>query len=171
MRIIDTNFEGVTTAIETLGVNGLTSLVGLMVRGCRSETVTTFFNYTLDVNHPDAGFGGYPTIGPNYYSADVTNHLVNPNGLIVDLVETVFGRTTINPASLAAGATTTIGTISGVAVVGGTIRIVPHSDLQGLQATAYISSTNTVTIRLTNPTSGAVDLGATTFTAYIRPQY
>jgi len=45
------------------------------------------------------------------------------------------------------------------------------SDLQGVVATGFVSGANTVTIRLTNPTSGALDHPSTTLVVRVRPRY
>lgn len=65
-----------------------------------------------------------------------------------------------DPASLAAGATTVLG--STITLTGATtsdyVQIIPIKDTQGIQVTGYVSASNTISIRLTNPTSGAIDL-------------
>jgi hypothetical protein len=78
--------------------------------------------------------------------------------------------TNIDLPSVAAGATTVLGTtitITGAAT-GDFVEIIPKGDLQGLQVTGYVSSTNTISIRITNPTSGAIDLSYTNFLAVLR---
>lgn len=78
--------------------------------------------------------------------------------------------TNIDLPSVAAGATTVLGTtitITGAAT-GDFVEIIPKGDLQGLQVTGYVSSANTISIRITNPTSGAIDLSYTNFLAVLR---
>ncbi|MBR0748227.1 hypothetical protein JQ582_30275 [Bradyrhizobium japonicum] len=68
---------------------------------------------------------------------------------------------TIDPASLAANSSTTIGTVTiNPAAVGDQVKVEMGVDT-GLLVTGYVGAANTVTIRLTNPTSGPVDLGST----------
>lgn len=72
------------------------------------------------------------------------------------------GEVTWNPASIADGdnATTTI-TVTGVSTEArAAVRVFAPYSLQGLSATGYVSSDNTVTIVLNNCTGGAVDLGS-----------
>ena len=101
---------------------------------------------------------------PNFYSKF--------RDLCLTSSDEFLGNVTFDPAVLAAGASR--------AETGNTISITPSkagdrvvletsADLQGIQATAYVSATNVVTIRLTNPTGGAIDLGSMKFTARVRP--
>lgn len=73
-----------------------------------------------------------------------------------------WGSATYDTASLAdaAGATTTI-TVRGAAV--GDYALVSFGiTLQGITATAYVSATDTVAIRIQNETGGTIDLASTT---------
>jgi hypothetical protein len=73
-----------------------------------------------------------------------------------------FATVTWNPASIAAGASTsTTVTVAGVTLTNSlTVAVAAPYSLQGLTATAYVSATDTVTIVLANLTAGAVDLGS-----------
>lgn len=76
------------------------------------------------------------------------------------------GTATIDPASIAAQATTTATSASTFANTNDRVLVTPLVDLQGLQVTGYVSATGTITYRITNPTAGAIDLasGSWTFT-------
>lgn len=75
---------------------------------------------------------------------------------------------TWNPANLAPGAqTTTTVTVPG-AVLGDNADEATAGfslDLQGLQLSAYVSATDTVTVVLVNPTAGAINLASGTLRA------
>lgn len=82
------------------------------------------------------------------------------------------GSTTWDPASIADGssATTTITVDGGTntdAISGDYAEIAVPLDLQGLQLTSRVSSSNTVTIRLDNNTGGAIDLASATWRARV----
>lgn len=175
IKIIDNSFEGIIEGIKfngrTTGTNR-TRIVGLQIQNNRIESVNAlgaFFQYSglnLDSEAP-------PILGPNYLSSgEWGRYILNTNALTIDVRDEYVGRATINPASLAAGATTTIGSITlPPSTVGDQVKIEANGDLQGLIATGYVSAANTVTIRLANPTSGAVDLPSMNFIARVRPQY
>lgn len=77
------------------------------------------------------------------------------------------GTTTFDPASLAdgAGATTTV-TVTGAAL--GDIAIASFSlDLQGITVTAWVSATNTVSVRFQNESGGTLDLASGTLRASV----
>jgi len=79
------------------------------------------------------------------------------------------GSATYDPISLAdgAGATTTV-TVTGAAL--GDIAQASFSlDLQGITTTAWVSSANTVSVRLQNETGGPIDLNSGTLTATAVP--
>jgi hypothetical protein len=169
-RITDNSFEAILEAIKFTGLAGQSTCDGLIVSNNRIESITTaFFNYSgIDTE----GFV-QPMLGPNYLdSGSWGRYVLNTNALRVDVRDTVIGRATINPGSLAAGATTTIGTVTvAPAATGDQVLIEANGDLQGLLATGYVSAANTVTIRLTNPTTAAVDLPSLKWVARVRPQF
>lgn len=81
------------------------------------------------------------------------------------LFSEVVGNTTstIDPASIADGASVTSSvTVSGAAL-GDYVLVAPGLDLQGLTYSASVISTNTVEIVLSNTTGGAVDLGSSSW--------
>jgi hypothetical protein len=104
-RITNCDFEGCTDAIATLGTVGWSTLPGLLVSGNRAETVTNFFNYSLNLN-PAAGTE--PVIGPNYLAATVTNNIVNPNNLIVRTYGNQINNVPIGTSAPQAGTFTTL---------------------------------------------------------------
>jgi hypothetical protein len=80
------------------------------------------------------------------------------------------GSATYDPASLAdgAGATTTV-TVTGAAL--GDFALASFSlDLQGITLTAWVSATNTVSVRFQNESGGTLDLGSGTLRAFVRQQ-
>jgi len=77
------------------------------------------------------------------------------------------GTVVYDPANLVdgAGVTTTV-TVTGAAV--GDVAIASFSnDLQGILLTAYVSATNTVSVRFQNETTGAIDLASGTIRATV----
>ena len=77
------------------------------------------------------------------------------------------GTVVYDPANLidGAGVTTTV-TVTGAAV--GDVAIASFSnDLQGIMLTAYVSATNTVSVRFQNETGGAIDLASGTIRATV----
>ena len=77
------------------------------------------------------------------------------------------GSATYDPASLAdgAGATTTV-TVTGAAL--GDFAMASFSlDLQGITLTAWVSATNTVSVRFKNETGGVIDLASGTLKAIV----
>ncbi|MET3968722.1 hypothetical protein [Bradyrhizobium sp. S3.9.1] len=174
IKILDNSFEGIIEGIKfngrTTGTNK-TRIVGLQIQNNRIESVNAlgaFFQYSglnLDSEAP-------PILGPNYLSSgDWGRYILNTNALTIDVRDELVRRVTIDPASLAANSSATIGTVTvNSAVVGDHVRVDVGVDT-GLLVTGYVSAANTVTIRLTNPTSGAVDLPSTTFFVRVRPKY
>jgi hypothetical protein len=76
---------------------------------------------------------------------------------------TFYGSTTVTGGSVAAGATTTItATVSG-ALTGDVVSVSGSVDMVGVTATAWVSSTDTVTIRLQNPTASPVSWASIVF--------
>lgn len=77
------------------------------------------------------------------------------------------GTVVYDPANLVdgAGVTTTV-TVTGAAV--GDVAVASFSnDLQGIMLTAYVSATNTVSVRFQNETTGAIDLASGTIRATV----
>lgn len=81
------------------------------------------------------------------------------------------GSAVYDAASLAdgAGVTSTI-TVTGAALGDYVIGLSCSVDLQGVLLTGYVSAANTVSFRLQNETTGAVDLASATYRAVVAPQ-
>lgn len=81
--------------------------------------------------------------------------------------EWVEGSATYDPASLAdgVGATTTV-TVTGAAL-GDFVKASFSLDLQGITLTAWVSATNTVSVRFQNETGGVLDLASGTLKARV----
>lgn len=79
----------------------------------------------------------------------------------------LIGQKTWDPGSIANGAqeTTTV-TVTGAAL-GDVATVSFGRDLQGMRLTAYVSTTNTVTVVLANGTGGALDLISGTLSAVV----
>jgi hypothetical protein len=83
VRIAGCDFEGVGDAIKVAATPGWSTLPGLMVYGCRAESLTNFLNLNnLDLNA--TADKAYPILRQNYISSSVTSVVNNPNNLIVD---------------------------------------------------------------------------------------
>lgn len=79
------------------------------------------------------------------------------------------GSATYDPPSLADGAgTTTTVTVTGAAL-GGFARASFSLDLQGITLTAWVSASNTVSVRFQNESGGTLDLGSGTLKARVDP--
>ena len=79
--------------------------------------------------------------------------------------ETLHGKATWNPPSIASGASTnSIITVAG-AELGDCVFASCDTNLNGLSLTGYVLSSNQVVIVLTNNTGSAVDFGSATFRA------
>lgn len=81
--------------------------------------------------------------------------------------EVLNGTATIDPASIAAGATATASITVTSAALGDYVIIAPPYSLQGLVATAYVSAADTVTAVLYNPTAAAIDLASGSWKAKV----
>jgi hypothetical protein len=77
------------------------------------------------------------------------------------------GTATYNPPSLSSGAfsTATTVTVTG-ALVGQPAQASFSLNTQGVQFNAWVSAADTVSVILTNPTSGTIDLASGTLTAF-----
>lgn len=79
----------------------------------------------------------------------------------------LYGEAAYAPGSLADGAQATISITVPGATFGYTIDLSYDKTLQALQATAYVSAANTVTVVLKNNTGGAITLAAGRWRAYV----
>lgn len=123
------------------------------------------------------GYGFQETASANnnrVTNAVLTGNAQGPASLVgsTSLVERepLFGKATYDaPSIAAAGTTTTTITVTGAAV-GDEARVTFGVSLAGLNASAYVSAANTVTVVLHNPTAGAIDLASTTIRATVVPR-
>jgi hypothetical protein len=99
---------------------------------------------------------------------EIVDHLHNGFDVsrvrFADLDTVFYKEQTINPGNLAdgAGETQTVSGISGANLGDFVMFSAPYS-LQGITVTAYVSATDTVSIRIQNESGGAVDLGSGTW--------
>jgi parallel beta-helix repeat protein len=77
--------------------------------------------------------------------------------------ETLHGKATWNPPSIASGASTPFTITVAGAELGDCVFASCDTNLNGLSLTGYVSSSNQVVIVLTNNTGSAVDFGSATF--------
>lgn len=94
---------------------------------------------------------------------DITNVRAKLGGVL-------SGSATYDPPSLidAAGTSTTV-TVTGAAL--GDFALASFSlDLQGITVTAYVSATDTVTVRFQNESGGTLDLASGTLRVRVLPQ-
>lgn len=94
--------------------------------------------------------------------------LVGATSLVT--LEQLFGKATYDPPSLTDGngATTTV-TVTGAAV-GDEAQAAFSNALQGITVTAWVSATNTVSVRFQNETGGTLDLASGTLRAFVTPR-
>lgn len=81
------------------------------------------------------------------------------------------GSATYDAANLVdgAGATSTI-TVTGAALGDYVLGLSCSVDLQGMTLTGYVSAADTVSFRLQNESTGAIDLASATFRAVVAPR-
>lgn len=148
---------------------------------CYNNGKMRVHNYTLDLQGAAdasaaiAAFGGGAAdifigrISSNKISTafvDVSITSGNVPSLSYTKAVPIRGSKTYDPPSLAAGdTTTTTVTVNGLTTAAAAVcTLLPtfSADLQGIVLTATITATNTVTVRLTNSTTGTIDLASGT---------
>jgi len=166
-NIFGPTVEGCTTAFDHIA-GAANKCVQNLISGYYSENNTTVFKYASGANYNGRQGGfitGVTTIvndsGANNWALDSNSDWKTPNGKI-DLRE---GSASYDPPNLAAGATTTTTVTVTGAALGDLAMAAFSSDLSGLTINADVSAANTVRVRLTNPTAGAIDLPAGTLYA------
>lgn len=83
------------------------------------------------------------------------------------IYNTLRGSTTYDPPSIASlGTTTTTVTVTGVSL-GDKVKVAFSLDTQGIMFNGYVSSSNTVTVVLFNPTAGAINLASGTLSVTV----
>jgi hypothetical protein len=105
------------------------------------------------------------TVGPNEFRANGGTITTEYSGLTESLLE---GSATFNPSSLTdgTGETTTV-TVTGAAL-GDFAEASFSLDLQGITVTAWVSASNTVSVRFQNETGGVLDLASGTLRVRVR---
>lgn len=145
---------------------GVTDAVLRNIRVHETSGVITAGQVALRPDLPLKEISGFVATG-GYTSTNVVHQTVaNYVGTKVSGMspDPFAGSTAINPASIAAQATTTATVGLALANTGDRVEIQPQADLMGLQLTAYVSAAGTITYRLTNSTSAAIDLASATWT-------
>jgi parallel beta-helix repeat protein len=85
-----------------------------------------------------------------------------------NMVTTIPGELVFDPGSIASGSGETSSAISIIgAALGNPVIVAAPYDLQGMTATAYVDSTNSVRIRVDNNTGGAIDLASGTWKVWV----
>lgn len=149
---------------------GAGALVGNLITNCGtgasvSGSVSVGLN-TLTSNTTDLALTGGDPIAAFNYATTMTEAAADA-AVFGNTPRRVaayerYGQTTYNPDNLAdgAGATTTV-SCSGAAL-GDFAEVSFSNDLQGVVLTAWVSASNTVSVRFQNETGGAVDLASGT---------
>lgn len=131
--------------------------------------------YSNNVVHSNTSFGVYqldPPFGGAYTDTRLIGNKVYQNGqdyhwglsaIRQQLEGDVWNKsTTWDPASINAGLSTSTTIAVPGAVVGDMVAVSFSVSLGGLVLSAYVSAVDTVTVVLSNPTAGAVNLGSGT---------
>ena len=128
--------------------------------------------YSNNVLHDNTSYGVYQRDGVSYTDVRFVGNKLSGNGTPIKFGATVSrqmfegdafnGSTTWDPASVGAGSSVS----TTVSVVGAALgdHVVPSFSLSlsGLVLTAYVSATDVVTVVLSNPTAGAINLSSGT---------
>jgi hypothetical protein len=120
------------------------------------------------------GYGVQETAGNNnrVTNATLTGNAQGPAALtgstsLVEM-EPLFGKATIDAASIADGAQGTIGTITVTgAAVGDDVKVTASVSFAGMNVWGSVTAANTVTVYGFNKTGGAVDLASATWKAVV----
>lgn len=97
-----------------------------------------------------------------------TAYFTQSTSTITFVGEYLVGSATYDPSSLADGAgTTTTVTVTGAAL-GDFAEASFGGDIQGITVTAWVSASNTVSVRFQNESGGVIDLGSSTLRARVR---
>jgi len=85
-----------------------------------------------------------------------------------NMITTAPGSLVWNPGNVANGSGETSPVISVIyAALGNPVIVAAPYDLQGLTATAYVDGTNSVRVRISNTTGGAIDLASGTWKVWV----
>lgn len=151
--------------------SGATAVGGITVDGVYTVVSVTNANaYTIThgVAASSSTSGGGSSVAYAYRNASASYERIGGD---IWRTDSLLGSKTYDPASLAdgAGATTTV-TVTG-AVLGDFVDRVSFSlDLQGITVTAWVSATDTVSVRFQNETGGVLDLASGTLRVQVRPK-
>lgn len=154
-------------ADRNFGHNHLTFIVYGRRTGSRVDSVT--FTAT-DVGHTVMGAASFVLSGVTtvmlvtaWFNYEANNWVISKQELSTRLT----GSATYDPPSLVdgAGATTTV-TVTG-AILGDYAVASFSRDLQGITVTAWVSATDTVSVRFQNETGGPIDLASGTLRALV----
>lgn len=154
VKLVDSS-TGIGIYFSTSGTNS--TCVGNTVYGTNLSSATgvrlidTMTNITVDNNNVEAC--GSPIIW-----GTGTGHKGG----------TLYGSATYDPPSLADGAGVTTTVTVTRAVVGDVAEASFSNALQGILLTAWVSGTNTVSVRFQNETGGTIDLASGTLKAAVR---
>lgn len=98
-----------------------------------------------------------------------SNHTVGTDWVVVRSQNTLTASFTYNPGNIASGAGEVSGavTVTGAAF-GDAVDVAAPYDLQGIQATGYVSAADTVRIKLSNDTGSAIDLASGSWKIKVR---
>ncbi|MDD4616063.1 MAG: DUF2793 domain-containing protein [Alphaproteobacteria bacterium] len=161
----DIDFLAKTCVIDTLSTppvspaTGDTYIIGASPTGAWTGFTGRLAGYYggWSIKTPLAGWTAW---------AQNSNRVLYYTGSAWALLDTpkIDGTLAWTPGTVAAGAgaTSSAVTVTGAAL-GDLATVAAPYDLQGLQATAYVSATDTAVIRLTNLTGASVSLGAGTW--------
>lgn len=163
--VTENSFDTAAAGIRFVtSVPAYSTIYGWQIIGNRMENISGAVVDTGSVTQQSA----VPLLlGPNTLIGSAT-YLYNTNNIVVDVRDQFVGQATIDPASLAAGATTTVGSVT----VRGAATNMPCTasvagDTAGIIATCYVSAADTVTFRNTNATAGAINLGSMLYLARV----
>ena len=106
------------------------------------------------------------------FYCDGTNYICTDRSDGVGIPRQLSATATLNFASIAAGASADLTVTVTGAVVGDAVHLgLPAAINAGLTFTAFVSAANTVTVRATNVTGGAIDPASATFRAVVMGVY
>jgi len=160
VQIVENDWEALSIGIDIrTSVPSLSRIAGISINNNRVEAMSLSF---VDISTIALQSLFPVSVGPNNLIGSFT-YVSNPNGVSIGILDKVRATSIINPASIAGGATATF---PGVAASGATTSMsclgTAVGDTQGIQVNCFVASAGSVTFRLVNATSGAIDLPSMT---------